>query len=85
MVYSEKPYSEPYQIFKIENFINEPYVTTAYLDSQNIQINYLFKTRVSQLLLNPFHAYCLFLYLLNTSKNLWFSDVFRGYRKRPVT
>ena len=85
MVYSEKPYSEPYRIFKIENFINEPYVTTAYLDSQNIQINYLFKTRVSQLFLNPFHAFCLFLYLLNTSKNLWFSDVVRGYRKRPVT
>ena len=27
----------------------------------------------------------LFLYSLKTSKNLWFSDVFWGYRKRPVT
>ena len=22
---------------------------------------------------------------INTLENLWFSDVFRGYRKRPVT
>ena len=29
---------------------------------------------------NPFHAKVPFLYLLKTSKNLWFSDVFRGYR-----
>ena len=27
---------------------------------------------------------CLFLYLLETLKNCWFSDIFRGYRKRPV-
>ena len=35
--------------------------------------------------LNPFHVTGLFLYFLKTSENLWFSDVFRGYRKRPVT
>ena len=33
--------------------------------------------------LNLFHATGLFLYSLKT-ENLWFSDVFRGYRKRPV-
>ena len=44
----------------------------------------LFKTRVCPLLLNPFHATGLFLYLLKTSENLWFSDTFREYRKRPV-
>ena len=33
---------------------------------------------------NPFHATNLFLYPLKTSENLRFSDVFRGYRKRPV-
>ena len=32
----------------------------------------------------PFHATGLFLYPLKTSENLWLSDVFRGYRKRPV-
>ena len=32
-------------------------------------------------LINSFHATCLFLYPLKTSENLWFSDVFRGYRK----
>ena len=35
-------------------------------------------------LLKPFHATGLFLCPLKTSENLWFSDVFRGYRKRPV-
>ena len=34
--------------------------------------------------INPFHATGLFWYPLKTSENLWFSDVFRGYRKRPV-
>ena len=33
---------------------------------------------------NPFRATGLFLYPLKTSKNLCFSDVFRGYRKRTV-
>ena len=33
---------------------------------------------------NPYHAFGLFLCLLKTSENLWFSDAFRGYRKRPV-
>ena len=34
---------------------------------------------------NPFYAIGLFLYPLKTSENLWFSDVFRGYRMRPVS
>ena len=32
----------------------------------------------------PFHVIGLFLYPLKTSENQRFSDVFRGYRKRPV-
>ena len=35
-------------------------------------------------LLNPFHSIGLFLYLLKTSVNFWFFDVFRGYREIPV-
>ena len=35
-------------------------------------------------LLNPFYATGLFLYPLKTSENQRFSDVFMGYRKRPV-
>ena len=34
---------------------------------------------------NLLHATGLFLYPLKTLENLWFSDVFRGYTKRPVT
>ena len=34
--------------------------------------------------INPFHQTGLFLYPLKTSENLWFSVVFRGYRKRSV-
>ena len=35
-------------------------------------------------IVNLFHATGLFPYPLKTSENLWFSDVFRGYRKRLV-
>ena len=35
-------------------------------------------------LINSFHATCLFLYPLKTSENLWFSDVPREYKKRPM-
>ena len=35
-------------------------------------------------MLNPFHATGVFLYPLKTSENGRSSDVFRGYRKRPV-
>ena len=34
---------------------------------------------------NPFHATGLFQYPMKTSVKFRFSDVFRGYRKRPVT
>ena len=34
--------------------------------------------------INAFHANGLLLYLLKTSENLRFSDVFKGYQKRPV-
>ena len=43
------------------------------------------KANKTLLVLNPFYAIGLFLYSLKTSKNLWFSDVFRGYRKISVT
>ena len=35
-------------------------------------------------LLNPFHTTGFFLYPLKTLENLWFSDVFRVYRKGLV-
>ena len=35
-------------------------------------------------LVNQFHAAGLFLYPLKTPENLWFSDIFRGYKKRLV-
>ena len=34
--------------------------------------------------LNPFHTTDLFWYPQKTSENLWFSNVFKGYQKRPV-
>ena len=34
--------------------------------------------------INPFHTIGLFLYLLKTSENLRISNVYRGYRNRPV-
>ena len=37
------------------------------------------------LLVNTFHATGLFLHAQKKSESLWFSDVYRGYRKRPVT
>ena len=33
---------------------------------------------------NPFHATCLFLDPLKRSGRLWFSNIFRACRKRPV-
>ena len=42
-------------------------------------------TKQSQaLVINPFQATGLFWYPLKTSENQRFSDVFRGFRKRPV-
>ena len=38
----------------------------------------------SYFFVNPFHAIVLSLYLLKTSENRSFSDVFRGYRERPM-
>ena len=48
------------------------------------------KTRLAKTLLefdssiNSLRTTGLFLYPLKTSKNLWFSDIFLGYRKRPL-
>ena len=41
----------------------------------------LFNLFPSKIGINPFHATDLFLYPLS---DLWISDVFREYRKRPV-
>ena len=41
-------------------------------------------TWFNRISVNPFHATGLFLYTLKTSENQMFTDVFRGYRKRPV-
>ena len=65
----------------MEHFFKEPCVTTAYLDARYIRNIRLFRARVCQLLLNPFHVTGLFLYLLKTSENLWFSDVFKGIER----
>ena len=40
--------------------------------------------KVNTTSLEPSHASGFFLYLLRTSENLWFSDVFRGSRKKAV-
>ena len=37
------------------------------------------------MLINPFHATGLFLFPLKTSENQRFSNILRGYRKRPVS
>ena len=50
------------------------------LETSNSKINKKF-----QPLPNNSTASGLFLYLLKTSENLWFPDVFRGYRKRSLT
>ena len=36
---------------------------------------------LGMVVINPFHVTGSFLYPLKTSENIWFSDVFRGYRK----
>ena len=43
-----------------------------------------FQGETEVLILNPFYATGPFLYPMKTSENLWFSDVFEGYRKRLV-
>ena len=42
------------------------------------------KTTIMDKYINPFHVTGLFLYLLKTLENLWFSDIFRGCRNGPV-
>ena len=37
-----------------------------------------------EVIFDLFHATGLFLYPLETSRNLWFLDIFKGYRKRSV-
>ena len=63
----------------IDICINSPCsVFSATNESKNIKYRDLVD------LFNPFYATGLFLYPLKASENLWFSDVFKKYRKRPV-
>ena len=68
------------------SFFNCPSVGATYLDSDAAYLefgwNYSNQKQPPRDVLNPFHATDLFLYLLKTLENLWFSDVFRGHRKR---
>ena len=52
--------------------INDPRVYFKRFTEQDIYSN------------QPSSRQCLFLYPFETSENLWFSDVFSGYRKRLV-
>ena len=51
---------------------------------QLLNINFSVPTATSFWFLNPIHATDLFLYPLKIWENLWFSDVFRRCKKRPV-
>ena len=50
----------------------------------HLMSQYYLATEKKNLWFNPFHATDLFLYLLKTSENQRFCDIFRGYRKRSV-
>ena len=43
-----------------------------------------FKNSFIPNVVNPFHVNVPFLYSLKMSENLWFSDVFRGYKSRTL-
>ena len=58
------------------------FIFLTFISATNVLV---IKANKTLLVLNPFYAIGLFLYSLKTSKNLWFSDVFRGYRKISVT
>ena len=64
------------RIIRSTNYTNN---VTAYVKNWHSRLTGVYKS------INPFHVTGLFGYLLKTSENLWFRDVFRGYRKRPVT
>ena len=71
-------------IFLVATFFN--YI---WLFLWTLGVKWLWKNEIvfelfGQFLLNPFYATDLFQYSLKTSENQRFSDVFRGYRKRPV-
>ena len=66
-------------------------LTKIFYSLNNAWVNNYVESAVKKLdinsLLNPFHTTCLFLYPLKTLENERYSDsdVFRGYRKRPVS
>ena len=56
-------------------------------DSLLFELNFLpsiYYLKTFNLLIDPFHATGLFLYPLKILENVWFSNVFSGYRKKPV-
>ena len=54
------------------------YRNVIYMDIRNDQV----ACRLQMQPFDPFHTTRLFLRPLKISENRWFSDVFRGYRKR---
>ena len=73
------------QSFKRYSRFNNPENLTwfvkhlSYRQIVNCYVKIIFQSAI-----NPFNVTGLFLHPLKTSKNLWFSDVFRGYRKRQM-
>ena len=76
-----KSNTPPWEFFTFLNCTNGAKLgNVSYIWIDNIKINESIITKW----VNPFHAAGLFLYPLKTSGNLWFSYVFKGYRKRPI-
>ena len=50
----------------------------------NLLWTFSFDHKAADNFISPLHATGLFLYPLKASENQRFSDVFKGYRKRPV-
>ena len=56
----------------------------GFSESYRILGNIEIKKNIDTKWIKPVYANGLFPYPLKSSENLWFSDVFRGYRKRPA-
>ena len=72
-------------IYTVSNFwILIVFVTFVFSSYKTNQIFFMNLSQTISVLFDPFHFTDLFWYPLKTSKNLGFSDVFRGYQKREV-
>ena len=63
-----------------ENIASGPWASDKKL---NCWINSWVAGIIAKWVFNPFHATVIFQYPLETSEDLWFSDIYKGYRKRP--